>query len=69
MNLGDLIRRYARGAAKGSVNVVDDVNAVVAANVGESSGTEYVSTKRTTRVVQRDGRTEVREDRIERRST
>ncbi len=58
MNLRKVINKRIRHAAKG-LNVMADVNAVVAANTGKRGSSSHTSSRRTTRVVQRGGRTEV----------
>ncbi len=58
MKFAELIKRYARA---GHGNVVTDVNTAVAANTGaaDDGSTQHATSKRTTRIVQRDGDTEV----------
>jgi hypothetical protein len=60
MNVRHLIRRRIRHKS-GSVEVQGDVNAVVAANVGEQGGSTSVSSKQ--RVVHRSGRASSRTER------
>ena len=55
MKLSEVIRRRVRHSQDG-VNVVADVNAVVAGSVNEPGQTTSVSSRQ--RIVQRDGRTE-----------
>ena len=55
MKLSEVIRRRIRHSQDG-VNVVADVNAVVAGTVNEPGQTTSVSSRQ--RIVQRDGRTE-----------
>ncbi len=56
MKFSRTIRRSIRRSAADGVNVVADVNAVVAGNVNEPGGKTSVSSRQT--VVQRNGRTE-----------
>ncbi len=58
MNVRKIIQRRLRHRG-GGVDVVGDVNAVVAANVNEPGGNSSVSSRQ--RIVQRDGRTVVSE--------
>ena len=58
MNLRKVINKRIRHAANG-LNVLADVDAVIAANTRKRGSTSHVSSRRTTRVVQRGGRTEV----------
>jgi hypothetical protein len=58
VKLRKIIEKTIRHQADGT-NVAGDVNAVVSANVGEPGSVSQVSSRRTTRVVQRSGRTEV----------
>jgi hypothetical protein len=67
MNLRKVINKRIRHAGKG-VDVVGDVNAVIAANTGKRGSTSHVSSKHNTRIVQRGGRTEVYHDESETRS-
>jgi hypothetical protein len=60
MSLRHLIRRRIR-RKDGGVEVQGDVNAVVAANVGENGGSTSVSSKQ--RVVHRSGRASFRTER------
>jgi len=54
------IRRSGNG-----VNIVADVNAVVAATVGTSDGVTARTSRRSVSIVQRNGRTEVTEEHSE----
>jgi hypothetical protein len=45
----------------GGTNVAGDVNAVVSANVGEKQSETAVSSRQSTRIVQRSGQTEISE--------
>lgn len=56
MDIKRIINRRIRHSGDG-VDVVGDVNAVVAANVNEDGGSTHVSSKQ--HVVQRDGKTVV----------
>jgi hypothetical protein len=67
MNLRKVINKQIRRSGKG-VDFVGDVNAVIAANTGRRGTTSHVSSKQSTRVVQRGGRTEVFHDESETRS-
>jgi hypothetical protein len=58
VRLADVIRRLAEG---GRGNVVKDVNAAVAANVGDAGSARVSSSRRRTRVVQHGGETHVHE--------
>jgi hypothetical protein len=58
MRLAEVIRRRIRKRSDG-VDLVGDVNAAVAANVGERGGTTHVSSSQ--RIVQRSGRTQTPE--------
>ena len=60
MSLRRVINKRIRHSAKG-LDLVGDINAVIAANTGRGS-TSHVSSKQNTRIVQRGGRTEVFED-------
>ena len=63
MNVRKLIQRRI-GHSGGGVNAVADVNAVVAGNVNEpGSSRTHVSTRQSTRIVQKGGKTEVYEER------
>jgi hypothetical protein len=55
MNLRKVIERSLRRGTDG--DAVRNVNAAVAANIGEPSRSTHVSSKQ--RIVQRDGRTEI----------
>lgn len=56
MKIKKIIQRRIRHAGKG-VQVVGDVNAVIAANVNEGNSRTRVSTRSRQRIVQRSGRT------------
>ena len=58
VNIRKVIQRRLRHRGEG-VDVVGDVNAVIAANLNERGGSSSVSSRQ--RVVQRDGRTVVSE--------
>ena len=58
MKLRDVLR-IARSARAEDANLAADVNAVVAANVGERGATRVVSHRRTTKIVQSGGSTNV----------
>ena len=60
MNVRKIISKAIRHQGDDS-QVVGDVNAVVAANVGEKGSKTSVSSRRSTRIVQRSGRTEITE--------
>ena len=60
MNVRKIINKAIRHQGAGT-EVAGDVNAVVAANVGEKNSKTSVSSRRSTRIVQRSGRTEVAE--------
>ncbi len=60
MNVRKIIDKAVRHRSGGS-EIVGDVNAVVAANVGEKGSRNVVSSRRRTRIVQRNGRTEISE--------
>jgi hypothetical protein len=60
MDLRKVINKRIRHTAKG-VDVVGDINAVVAANTGKRDST-HVSSRQRTRIVQQGGRTEVFHD-------
>jgi hypothetical protein len=60
MKIRKVINRKVRRSGKG-VNVVADVNAVIAGTVGEKGSTSTVRSKRSIRIVQRDGQTEIEE--------
>jgi hypothetical protein len=60
MNVRKIIDKAIRHRAGGS-EVVGDVNAVVAANVGEEGSRTVVSSRRSTRIVQRSGQTAITE--------
>jgi hypothetical protein len=65
MNLRKIISKQIRREGDG-VNVAGDVNAVVSANVDESSpSTNAVSRRTRTRIVQRGGKTEVAETTVD----
>ena len=51
--------RTALNARPDRANVASDVNAVVAANIGERGATRVASHRRTTKIVQSGGRTDV----------
>jgi hypothetical protein len=59
-----IISRRIRSGGTG-VNAVGDVHAVIAANVDEPRSRSQVSSRSRTRVVQRSGRTEVLDSRME----
>ena len=58
MKLRDILRT-ALSARPDHANVASDVNAVVAANIGERGATRVASHRRTTKIVQSGGRTDV----------
>jgi hypothetical protein len=58
MNIRKVIQRRIRHSGDG-VDVVGDINAVIAGNVGEGSSSSHVSSRQ--RVVQRSGKTVVSE--------
>ena len=58
MKLRDLLRNVM-AARPEDANVAAEVNAVVAANVGERGTTKIVSHRRSTKIAQSDGRTDV----------
>jgi hypothetical protein len=60
MNLRKIISKRIRRDEHG-VQVAGDVNAVVAANVGERGSATHVSSKQSTRVVQRSNQGESHE--------
>lgn len=60
MNVRKIISKGTRHRGDGS-EVVGDVNAVVAANGGEKGSQTAVSSRRSTRIVQRSRRTEISE--------
>jgi hypothetical protein len=55
-----IVQKRLRRTGKG-VNVVADVNAVVAATTGESGGSARATKRQSISIVQRNGRTEVTE--------
>jgi hypothetical protein len=59
MRVAEIIRRRIRKESEG-VNFAGDVNAAIAANVGERGGTTHVSSSSSQRIVQRSGRRETR---------
>ena len=59
-----VVQKRVRRSGDG-VNVVADVNAVVAASVGEQDATTGVSRRQSVRIVQRNGQTEVTEEHTE----
>jgi hypothetical protein len=61
MNLRKVIERSLRRGTPGGA--ADNVNTAVAANVGEPDRSTHVSSKQ--RIVQREGRTEVRTEKRE----
>lgn len=63
MDFHKIIQRRIRRQGKG-VNAVGDLNAVISANVNEGSSRSHVSTRSRQRIVQRSGRTEVKEERV-----
>jgi hypothetical protein len=60
MKVRKIIDKAMRHRSGGS-EIVGDVNAVVSANVGEKESRNVVSSRRRTRIVQRNGRTEISE--------
>lgn len=60
MNLRKIINKAVRHQGDGT-NAAGDVNAAVAANVGEQGSETAVSSRQSTRIVQRSGRTEISE--------
>jgi hypothetical protein len=60
MKLSKIISKAIRHQGDSS-QVAGDVNAVVHANVGEKGSKTSVSSRRSTRIVQRSGRTEISE--------
>lgn len=60
MNVRKIIDKAIRHRSGGS-EIVGDVNAVVSANVGEKGSRNVVSSRRRTRIVQRNGKTEMSE--------
>lgn len=63
MKLSKLIRKQFRHSGDGT-NVVADVNAVVAANVGGKGETNRVSSHSSSRVVQRSGHSETADETV-----
>ena len=62
MNIRKVIQRRIRHSGEG-VNAVGDINAVVAGNVNEPGPSRtHVSTRQSTRIVQKGGKTEVYEE-------
>jgi hypothetical protein len=59
-----VVQKRIRRSADG-VNVVADVNAVVAASVGKKESTTGATTRQSVSIVQRNGRTEVTEEHSE----
>ena len=59
-NMRKIVQKRIRRSGKG-VNVVADVNAVVAASTGESGGATAATKRQSISIVQRNGRTEVTE--------
>jgi hypothetical protein len=64
MTTRKIVQQRVRRSGKG-VNVVADVNAVVAASVSESGGTTGATKRQSISVVQRNGKTEVTESHSE----
>jgi hypothetical protein len=62
MNLRRVVHKRIRHKGKG-VNALADLNAVIAANVGETGSKSHISSRSKQRIVQRSGRTEVTEER------
>ena len=63
MNIRKIIQRRIRHSG-GGVNAVADINAVVAGNVNEpGSSRTHVSTRQSTHIVQKGGKTEVYDER------
>jgi hypothetical protein len=58
MNVRKIINKAIRHQTEG-VNAAGDVNAVLAANVGEKESGTAVSSRRSTRIVQRSSRTTI----------
>ena len=61
MDFRKLIQKRFRRQEDG-VQIAADVNAVVSGNVGERGTSSHVSSKQTSRVVQRSGRRESRDE-------
>jgi hypothetical protein len=59
-----VVRKRVRHSGDG-LNVVADVNAVMAATVGKGDGTTAATTRQSVSIVQRNGKTEVTESRSE----
>jgi len=59
-----VIRKRVRRQGDG-VNLVADVNAVVATNVGRKDGSSGVTSRQSVSIVQRNGHTEVTEEHSE----
>jgi hypothetical protein len=66
VNIRKVINKAVRHQSDG-VNAAGDVNAVVAANVGEKGSETAVSSRQSTRIVQRSGRTEISESTTDRK--
>jgi hypothetical protein len=64
MNFRKIINRKLRHEGEG-VQVAGDLNAVVAGNVGRKGSGSHVSSRQSTRIVQRSGETVVDESRSE----
>jgi hypothetical protein len=62
VNLRKVIHKRIRRHGKG-VNALGDINAVIAANVGEEGSKTQVSSRSRQRIVQRSGRTQVSDER------
>jgi hypothetical protein len=59
-NMGKIVQKRIRRSGKG-VNVVADVNAVVATSTGEPGGTAAATKRQSISIVQRNRKTEVTE--------
>jgi hypothetical protein len=57
MRVAQIIRRRIRNRSDG-VDFAGDVNAAIAANVGERGGATHVSSSSSQRIVQRSGQTQ-----------
>ena len=64
MNFRKVFSKKLRHEGEG-VQVAGDLNAVVAANIGRKGSGSHVSSRQTTRIVQRSGETVVSESRSE----
>lgn len=59
-----IVQKRVRRSGDG-VNIVADVNAVVAASVGKKDSTTGATTRQSVSIVQRNGRTEITEEHSE----